>query len=544
MAWYCNRECQQCDSATHKPPCHKTQASVKSLATKLRASRPALRLGDTHYYFGNTIAKDFLQLDNNEWSVMGKVEEELAKDYHVLSAGCGDLRNTVLTAGSLPARYQGKLHFTLNDFDAFVMARNVLFLYMLVRFADTEGIESSLSTIWYSVHISKREYDLIKTSLDELIQLSAKSLRDVTKGLVSVSDEGLMYLCQVWAGWKALECQRDKRTSVNLRKQRVDSLRSGRVKRGQSIYLDRLSPGDNHSMEEWFDHGLFVPSEMRETDVPFDNPTLTGVKAPASVKRRAPKDCMLFYSIGVDSFPFVAWDSLRVRESSSRSCSSPMVMYHNYVTNLLQKVKSLILQGRLYVHISLANCLDFPYHLSLQMPNYDRIFTSNLADYVGFAKLLRTFKPLLNRSNIFSVIVTETMNWFKLTPGADFEFLQSTQEFQKCCAAYCLDTARPVHDLLLTFDIGFNSLREYYNNTSCFLVYLRADIMGGGLGVRPLQDVPWLKTVMKYHGMRMRDFCKERNRLVPFQYRVNARDLNMMIGCERAVEWCLSQTDG
>ena len=67
--------------------------------------------------------------------------------------------------------------------------------------------------------------------------------------------------------------------------------------------------------------------------------------------------------------------------------------------------------------------------------------------------------------------------------------------------------------------------------------------MGGGLGIQPLKDVPSFNTVMTYHGMQMRDFRKKLNRLVPFQYRVNARDLTMMHGYDRAIEWYLPHKD-
>ena len=379
------------------------KSCAKEIGTIFRQLKNAERVPVSPHYFGNTLSNDFLKLDGNEWSKEGKTKEDFTRDYHVLSAGCGDLRNTVLTAASLPAKYQGKLHITLDDFDPFVMARNVLFLYMLVRFADTEDIESSLSTIWYSLHISKREYDLIKTSLDELIQMSAQSLHDVTKGLVRVLDTDLRYLRQVWEKWQVLECQRDKSTSINLRKQRKAVFEDDPITMNQSvpIYLKRLPFEEREIMREWFDHGLFLPIETKQTDMPFDNMTLTGRQSlvyqrgrellhrsgTCDLTSKPPNDYKFVYCINVHSFPFVAWDCIRVRESTSRSCSSPMVMYHNYVTNLLQKMKSLIFQGRLHVHISLANCLDFPnHHLSLQMPNYDRIFTSNLADYVGFAE--------------------------------------------------------------------------------------------------------------------------------------------------------------
>lgn len=504
------------------------------------------RTSASPYYFGNTIARDFVRLLDNEWSDEKAVREP-ARYFHVLSAGCGDLRSTVLTAGSLPDEYTGKLHITLVDFDPFVMARNVLFLYMLVRFADTDGIESSLTSIWYSLHIRKKEFDLIETSLDELIPMDAKNLHDATKGLVSVLGADVGYLRQVWQGWRSLKCQRDQKKSINLRKQRRE-LFEKEDQRAIPTYLAKLNKKDTKLMEAWFDHGLFLPSEVHEGTIPFDNPTLTGrtalvtmyadnsfqvYDASQTLGLRAPEEYEFKYCIQTDSFPFMVWDCVRVRESQARPSFSPMVMYHNYVTSLLQKVKLLILEGRLLIQVSLANCLDFPnHHLNLRLPHYDRIFTSNLVDYVGFAKLLVTLKPLLNRGNTFSAIVTETTNWFLLTPGADVMSRQGSQDYVRCLSADYKDTRKMN---------PFCNPREYFNSTPHFLAFLRADIMGGGLGIDPSEAIPSLNAAMTYGGMRMNDFRKTLNRLVPFQHRINARDLTMMNGADRAVEWYLPQ---
>ncbi|XP_038048054.1 uncharacterized protein LOC119722101 [Patiria miniata] len=536
--WYCNRDCQRQDWTAHKTSCNGVKETIKALAKNLalKYSLSKKRKADFPYYFGNVIARDYLKLNENELST-GREEELLMRDFHVLSAGCGDLRNTVLMAGSLPDEYQGELHITLNDYDPFVMARNVLFLFMLARFADTDYIASSLTTIWYSLHISKREYDLIKTSLDELIQMSAQQLHDATKGLVRLLDEDLRYLCQVWEKWQTLECQRDQKTSVNLKQQRNALFGTDIMRERVSLYLAELSKNEKKKMREWFDHALFLPSESRKSAVPFDNPTLTGRDSDCwydDFTPIVPKDHQFVYCINTDAFPFREWDCLRVRECSSGSFTSPMEMYHSYVTNLLKKVRRLIVQERLFVHVFLDNCLVFPErHQSLQMTNYDRIITSNLADIVGFARLLQTFKPLLNASNRFSVITTETMNWFKFIPGADTNSVVCPrQRIQECNDAYSRDCNR------LMFP-GNNNRRDYFNNTPQFLQYLRADIMAGGLGILPLKDVPSLATVMTYHGMQMRDFRKELNKFVPFKDRVNARDLSMMNGLIRAVEWYL-----
>ncbi|XP_022082385.1 uncharacterized protein LOC110974811 [Acanthaster planci] len=562
-AWYCNTDCQRRCFPTHKEACQAIRDSIRQMSTTIVRSRQ--NYGDFPQYFGNTMAKDFLQLPHNEWSSKQVTEDELARDYHVLSAGCGDLRNTVLTAASLPDKYRGKLHVTLSDFDSSLMARNVLFLFMLVRYADKDYIASSLTTIWYSFHLSKREYDLIKASLDELVMMSAEELYNATGGLVRVLNEELLYMTTVWQKWRTLECQRDKEASINLEWQRMDLFINSdqSTKYDCSLYLESINEQDRKPMKRWFEHGLFLPHEANQRDVPFDNPTLTGLKVNTYLTDGDPRIFLLSQGLfldqdppGMEDFtlcvgpkliPFTAWDCLRVREHSSRSFSSPMEMYHNYVTDLLQKVKSLILHGRLRIHVSLANCLDFPsQHRTLQMPNYDRIFTSNLADYLGFPALLQSFKPLLNTSNSCSVIATETMKWFDSIHSAYAPYLQGSQR-DKAVHAFFQDMVPSCHwkGVQPTFN-GFmthHSFTEYYNNTPHFLQFLRADFMAGGPGVPARQDVPSFETVKKYNGMRMRDFRKGPNKLAPFQYRLNARDLNMLRGYVRAVEWCLPKSD-
>ncbi|XP_071800599.1 uncharacterized protein [Asterias amurensis] len=567
-AWYCNKRCQKIDWRSHKHLCRQTKDDIKSLATFCREKNTELakvkRTKSAPYYIGNTIAKDFLNLDNNEWSGETLTEKDMAQDYHVLSAGCGDLRNTVLTAGSLPDRYQGKLHVTLNDFDPFVMARNVLFLFMLVRFADTEGIESSLTTIWYSVHITKKEYDLIKTSLDELIQMDAQNLNELTNGLVVVQKGDLRLMSQVWKKWQGLECRRNVKGSINLRKQRKDLLAPVLEQTTCYLWHVQISQEDKRAMEEWFDHGLFYSYESYTSDMPFDNVTMTGRKGlssnyhPLDFRNNTntfeeigsvylvhqPKDYEFVYCITTDSIPFSGWDWLKVKASTCElnGYTSPMVMYHKYVTNLLRKVKDLATQGRLCIQFFQTNCLEFPtLYESQHMPAFDRVFTSNLSDYLGFAKLLQIFKPLLNCKNRFSVVVTETINWSDFEPTRWAYYEEVGQRHKRSVGfAYFADNdvspsqGRPYNP---------NVVREYHNNTECFLVYLRAEIMAGGHGIPSLKEVPSFGSVMTFSGMQMRDFRKELNRVVPFKLRTNVRGLSPMTGFERVVEWCLPDTE-
>ncbi|XP_022088316.1 uncharacterized protein LOC110978003 [Acanthaster planci] len=545
-AWYCNTKCQRDDWATHTM-CRKTKKSLKEMAQFSRKCyaeiwKPEWRNGEPPVYIGNTIANDFLRLEGNEWSGLAEVgEEELYRDYHVLSVGCGDLRNTVLTVASLPARYQGKLHITLDDLDPFVMARNVMFLFMMVRYADRDGIASSLATIWYSVHISSDHYELIRKALQDLLQIRADNMPDRTAGLVRVWDADWSHLREVWEGWLALPCQRKASNSINLHQQRWDTFGANFFEIGFPQYLIRMPDKDLRFMREWIKHGLFLSKDMHQSRLTFDNPTLTGrppvknVFAETRQKLKTPKEYSFVYSVRNDQTPFNVWDCLRVDEQTGQQGLSVMVRYHAYVTQLLQKTIQFINQQRLIIHVFVANCLDFPnYHLTLRMPKYDRIFTSNLADYLGHCRLLKTFVPLLNSNNKHSTIVTQTMNWIaRLMRKADIlnQSPKDSAKYQQMCQQ---DTGFSPE-----LSMSENNHVEYYNNMPWFLAYLRTDIMAGGVGIPVMDHAPKLSEVMQFEGLRMRDFRKELNRLVPFLYRINARKVTLLNGHERNVEWCL-----
>ncbi|XP_022092712.1 uncharacterized protein LOC110980389 [Acanthaster planci] len=546
-AWYCNATCQRKNWAAHKADCKGIQERITGLSQKLTERYTELAKNDITQiceqsmdnpcYFGSTMARDFLQLEQNEWAD-GINEEETARDFNILSAGCEDLRNTVLTAASLPAKYQGKLSIVLNDWDRYVMARNVLFLYMLIQHSDSDGIATSLATIWYSLHISKSDYDLIKTSLEKLIQADAESLQEATRGSVLISNKDLTELRKVWQGWRSLQCDRTKCSSINLTKQRQAALALNPFLDHQlRLYYQRLSPNEAIYLKKWFQHGLFLPSNSSTGNLLFNNPTLTG--RDLQIVSEGITSLDFVYCIFYNFTPFTAWDSLQVKKSAGENFSV-ITMYHEYVVQQLQKTLTLFAQGRLHIHILVSNFLDIPHHhQALQMAKFDRIFTSNLADYVGFRKLLRVLRSLMNPNNKNAALVTETTNWILYhIPEAnvcDEHSGRDIKESTKATMQLCKDDTGKE----LLCPLAITNQLEYFNNTHWFLAYLRANMMAGSLHIPELDHIPSLKEAMKCEGLQMRDFRKEINRLVPFQFRVNARSLTSPTGAERAVEWYL-----
>ena len=123
QAFYCDANCQKNNCKRHKIDCEDVKETIKTLAQHiLRELSPCCK----YYYWGNTPAFDCLNLVENEG-------EDYSSALNVLFLGVGDLRNVALTCASLPDRYSNKLLFTLNDKASCVLARLVLFLYMLIK---------------------------------------------------------------------------------------------------------------------------------------------------------------------------------------------------------------------------------------------------------------------------------------------------------------------------------------------------------------------------------------------------------------------------
>ena len=89
-------------------------------------------------------------------------------------------------------------------------------------------------------------------------------------------------------------------------------------------------------------------------------------------------------------------------------------MYGEYVSHVLIKATLKLATGRVKFHFLLINYMEIARFVT-QGSRYDRVATSNIADYVPLPSILDTYKPLLNVRNPFSVIITEFLNWLVYT---------------------------------------------------------------------------------------------------------------------------------
>ena len=130
QAFYCNATCQKNNWERHKIDCPEIKMIMK-MTVQLIWERFFTHSEETastcaYYYWGNVPAFDCLNLAENEG-----VSYDSA--LNILNLGVGDLRNVALTCASLPDSYSNKVLFTLNDKQSCVLARLVLFLYMLMK---------------------------------------------------------------------------------------------------------------------------------------------------------------------------------------------------------------------------------------------------------------------------------------------------------------------------------------------------------------------------------------------------------------------------
>ena len=87
-----------------------------------------------------------------------------------------------------------------------------------------------------------------------------------------------------------------------------------------------------------------------------------------------------------------------------------MKMYSQYISHVLEKCFATLSTGQVKVHFLLCNCMEMTPCIPAGW-KYDRVSTSNMADYEPLTSILDMCKPLLNAANPSAVIVTEFQNW-------------------------------------------------------------------------------------------------------------------------------------
>ncbi|XP_070538569.1 uncharacterized protein [Ptychodera flava] len=565
---YCDKDCQKKDWRNHKDVCLQLQDQILYVAMArkeiIRKNGLNINLDESvgTYYWGNTLAIDLLKLQQNEWSG-GDYPDKLS----LLLAGVGDLRNVIKTVASLPKEFKGRIEFTLNDLDAHILAKDVLFLYMIFTADDAKFTSDTLVQLWYSVCIVDEHNQYLLTILRILSTIDVQTLVQNTSGKIDISETDLKQLQSTWAAWlKSLENGGPK---IHITEQRRVSIAiDSRSAEGWQLFRDCVPKRHGKSLEEWYESGILLPSsDQRKRDAKFQNVTLLckNLLYYDSVKQENRRtewkmsnlfvDEQLIYPIQADTTPFRGWDYIDVASESNEDCIS--TMYRNYLSDMIEKFILTVHEDCVSFRVLLGDC--FQLKTNFEINTYDRIITSNIADYYGVPAVLDYFKSFLNSTNPHSVITTELMNWEECISAMELSPLKRLVEMNQTERIHLIvnDTGVP---LLLHKDSkprGRNaptSVSEYYLSQATyteycdmskpFTCYLRSDFLAHKMrnsGEHPSRgDIPKFKDIICYNGLKLRDFTRELNRIIPHRWKMNIRRVSQIVGFIRSLEWTLS----
>ena len=324
-------------------------------------------------------------------------------------------------------------------------------------------------------------------------------------------------LSKVWCTWLQLS----SREGGWITEARNIVLRE--KKNPQDLYLAAIPMAHNESASNWFSDGILLPKESRK-ELPRENFTLTG-----SDFTHSRNEGDFEYKLKASALPFSGWDYKDVRQWGHSA--SVLKMYSEYVSHVLEKCALKLATGQVKFHFLLCDCKEIASFLP-PYRKYDRITTSNTADYVPLPKLLDTCKPLLNLSNPSSVIITEFMNWVELTnlkKEADRLAISMPHSLRR-------NVLEDTGNGAIAFSKEYRSFVEYQDQSAEFIKFLRASL-------QMFEDGPNLRRTWKsladHNGLIARDFLRCQNQVFPARWMMNGRRVTKMNGFEKTVEWTI-----
>ncbi|CAH1268990.1 MSS51 [Branchiostoma lanceolatum] len=589
--YYCSPACQRSDWPRHKGACLQQTRYIRQAATTIAARLAADKKKkkdaglSTTYYWGNTVAVDLLQLSQNECS---HGNDHHGDDFNLLLLGTGSMRHVVLTAAELSKEFPGNVTFILNDNDFQVMARNVLMLYVLWRYGDKEDVAMDVTQIWYSLLISKEQTEMLRICLEDLldVEYDGDEVIFLCTGLITIRSGHFTTLKKMWKTWlKLLNETGETKKSIKKEFQAIywKRLRGfpKEPRMGVESHLLRLPERHRASVRDWYENGILLSErDHRRERAGNDNVTLmssntrlanffTKIANAMNGSSKVPHTMPypeLTLGLQSDSTPFGAWDCLSVKDFSDDDCA--LRMYSTYISDKILRFQKTIKEGKIKVMFVLSDCLEVSQHIPEGMV-FDRIHTSNLADYVGYPALLQFAKPLLRKTNQYAVAITEFMNWVRTVPERATlgqtdaaVFIPSERLTEKLEDAARKDIAALRGGMTKELDVdlttvlhvlrGRKILMEYFDNWVAFMWYLRAELLArtstssaldidtNGIS-RPggCAKVPKMTEVSTACGMKLRNFSKAMNKICSFKPRVNAKPISDPNVHLRVLEWKL-----
>ena len=413
----------------------------------------------------------------------------------------------------------------LTNYEATAPPAHLHTVFQMIHFHLTGGeqIANSVTQIWYSLRLSEDDFSLVMRTLQELTH--ASSLEELTRVKMSMEQDHLHKLVLVWRTWLHLS-SREGDWITEERRRIFESHPS--TKEGIRLYLDQIPKKHKNSASDWFENGILLPNASRK-DLNRENVTLTGF--PAALINQSDGPYQFGYILDPSIIPLISWDYKDVRQHFN--CDSLLKVYNQYVSHLLENCIAKLPTALVKFHFVLSNCIEMVPFLPPDR-KYDRVTTSNIADYVPLTSILDMCKPLLNTANTSAVIITEFQNWFQLTSLHE----KLLNHFSQLPESFRQKVLEDTQNRSIAFSDGRVAFMDYYDLSEEFIEFLRAALL---VSDHKIPDEVnrrriW-RSVAHYNGLVARDFLCSQNRLFPFKWKNNCRRVTMMSGFSRAVEW-------
>ncbi|KAL9964389.1 hypothetical protein ACROYT_G028021 [Oculina patagonica] len=318
------------------------------------------------------------------------------------------------------------------------------------------------------MQLSEENYKLVMRTLQELIH--ASSLEELTKGKMQIEQEHLHKLVQVWRTWLDLSSRKGNW---------ITEARRGRFKNDQSskegidLYLEQIPKEHKKSASDWFANGILLPKgSASRKQLLRENVSLTG--SPAA-----------FNHIGVAQ----------------------------YVGHVLETSAMKLASGQVKFHFLLCNCMEMAPFLPPDR-KYDRVTTSNIADYVPLTSILDMCKPVLN--TVYQLV---SAHQFKSKIATSFQ-ANVTKLSPKC--------PRRHQNPSIAHSNGKVAFLDYQDFSKELIQFLRAAVLVPDHEIPDQRHRPhtW-RSVADYNGLIARDFLICQNRVFSAKWMLSCRRVTM-----------------
>ncbi|KAI0974668.1 hypothetical protein F4678DRAFT_485689 [Xylaria arbuscula] len=406
MVAYCGKRCQTAHWPTHRKDCQSPimkgtwtprWAAENRMPTFMGHGVPdQAKFGVVKYLWGNVPAFDVIQLGQNEGI-------DFQEAMNLLFA---DLRNVVLSVANLPQNYRSPLHLVINDHDIDIVARNLIFLLIMLVEEDPNIAANSMLHVWYSALITEPCYNLLQKKIKPLIEevcskIAGKDSRTLL-GKTWVFGSNSLRLILTHESWMKLPLYFD--VPSGMTKETAHGIRQAVVNAPSRVdFVDRAllirSPAMGLGMIKYRNDGVLIPFGQACDAFVIPNPTVF--------------DSSEIWPMMDNADPTDGWSAKTFLATKAGPAKKDAYgQLHHYLkhlfTNFHHRLRSKVVYFELH-HVD-AKVLN----KRLAGRKFDRVEVSNICDsaYLGIETTLKAFGPLLRRpsANPHATLITAYLN--------------------------------------------------------------------------------------------------------------------------------------